>query len=68
MNGGIFSFNIGTVSGSRYYFTDRNTASLDSIDIPSKSFLKAIQGGGVLAFAGLDRGRMRMLDRMAQLQ
>ncbi|SAL87606.1 hypothetical protein AWB74_08185 [Caballeronia arvi] len=51
-----FSFDIGAVSGSRYYFTDRNNASLDQIDIPSKTFVKAIQGSGALAFTGLGPG------------
>ncbi len=51
-----FSFDIGTVSGSRYYFTDRNNASLDVVDIPTKTFVKAIQGSGNLAFAGLGPG------------
>ncbi|WP_235012210.1 hypothetical protein [Caballeronia catudaia] len=51
-----FSFDIGIVSGSSYYFTDRNNASLDQIDIPSKTFVKAIQGTGNLAFTGLGPG------------
>ncbi|MEX3633298.1 hypothetical protein [Paraburkholderia sp. BR14320] len=51
-----FSFDIGVVSGSHYFFTDRNNASLDQIDIPSKSFVKAIQGSGPLAFTGLGPG------------
>ncbi|SAK82024.1 hypothetical protein AWB75_05198 [Caballeronia catudaia] len=51
-----FSFDIGIVSGSQYFFTDRNNASLDQIDIPSKSFAKAIQGSGNLAFTGLGPG------------
>ncbi|SAL80864.1 YncE family protein [Caballeronia telluris] len=51
-----FSFDIGTVSGSRYYFTDRNNASLDVIDISTRTFVKAIQGSGSLAFAGLGPG------------
>jgi hypothetical protein len=51
-----FSFDIGAISGSRYYFTDRNNASLDQIDIPSKTFVKAIQGSGPLAFTGLGPG------------
>ncbi|MDH6146920.1 MULTISPECIES: YncE family protein [Paraburkholderia] len=51
-----FSFDIGAVSGSRYFFTDRNNASLDEIDIPSKSFVKTIQGSGPLAFTGLGPG------------
>ncbi|AXF10950.1 hypothetical protein CUJ91_23840 [Paraburkholderia graminis] len=51
-----FSFDIGVVLGSRYYFTDRNNASLDQIDIPSKAFVKLIQGSGPLAFTGLGSG------------
>lgn len=51
-----FSFDIGNVSGSRYFFTDRNNAALDVIDIPTRSFMKAIQGSGTLAFAGLGPG------------
>lgn len=51
-----FSFDIGVVLGSRYYFTDRNNASLDQIDIPSKAFVKLIQGSGPLAFTGLGPG------------
>jgi hypothetical protein len=51
-----FSFDIGVVSGSRYYFTDRNNASLDVVDIPSKTFVKSITGTGSLAFAGLGTG------------
>ncbi|MFM0692893.1 hypothetical protein PQQ64_11385 [Paraburkholderia graminis] len=51
-----FSFDIGVVLGSRYYFTDRNNASLDQIDIPSKTFVKLIQGSGPLAFTGLGPG------------
>lgn len=51
-----FSFDIGTVSGGRYYFTDRNNASLDVIDISSKSFVNAIHGTGALAYTGLGPG------------
>ncbi|CAH2924366.1 MAG: hypothetical protein CPSOU_4490 [uncultured Paraburkholderia sp.] len=51
-----FSFDIGATLGSRYFFTDRNNAALDMIDIPTKSFVKAIQGSGALAFAGLGPG------------
>ena len=51
-----FSFDIGVVLGSRYYFTDRNNASLDQIDIPSKAFVKLIQGSGPFAFTGLGPG------------
>jgi len=51
-----FSFDIGVVLGSRYYFTDRNNASLDQIDIPSKAFVRLIQGSGPLAFTGLGPG------------
>jgi hypothetical protein len=51
-----FSFDIGITSGNRYYFIDRNNASLDVIDIPTQTFVKAIQGSGNLAFAGLGPG------------
>ncbi|MFM0140748.1 YncE family protein [Caballeronia grimmiae] len=51
-----FSFDIGAIIGSRYIFTDRNNASLNEIDIASKTFVKAIQGSGDLAFAGLGPG------------
>lgn len=51
-----FSFDIGAIAGTRYVFTDRNNASLDSIDISSKAFLKTIQGSGDLAFTGLGPG------------
>ena len=51
-----FSFDIGVVSGTRYYFTDRNNAALDVVDIPNKSFVGSINGTGILAFAGLGPG------------
>jgi hypothetical protein len=51
-----FSFDIGSTNGNRYYFTDRNNAALDVIDIPTKTFVKSIQGSGNLAFAGLGSG------------
>jgi hypothetical protein len=51
-----FSFDIGITSASRYYFTDRNNAALDVIDIPTTTFVKAIQGSGNLAFAGVGPG------------
>ncbi len=48
-----FSFDIGTVLGSKYYFTDRNNAGVDVIDIPSRSYSSRIVGAGAFAFAGL---------------
>lgn len=51
-----FSFDISTVLGSRFFFTDRNNAALDEIDIPSKSFVQTIKGNGALAFAGVGPG------------
>ncbi|NPT61502.1 beta-propeller fold lactonase family protein [Paraburkholderia elongata] len=54
--GSNFSFDIGTTNGNRYYFTDRNNAAVDVIDIPTRTFVKAIQGSGNLAFAGLGSG------------
>jgi hypothetical protein len=47
-----FSFDIGAVSGSRYYVTDRTNASLDVFDIPTSAYVESIKGLGALAFAG----------------
>lgn len=48
-----FSFDIGAVLGSKYYFTDRNNAGVDVIDISSRTYSNRIVGNGALAFAGL---------------
>jgi YVTN family beta-propeller protein len=47
-----FSFDLGLVSGSTYYFTDRNNASVDAIDIPTMKVVSQITGTGANAFAG----------------
>ncbi|MDQ6680191.1 MAG: hypothetical protein M3Y67_04405 [Pseudomonadota bacterium] len=48
-----YSFDLGVVSGSAYYFTDRNNASVVAIDIPTLKFTNQITGVGANAFAGL---------------
>ena len=47
-----FSFDISAVSGSTYYFTDRNNAAVDAIDIPTLKSTSQITGTGANAFAG----------------
>lgn len=47
-----FSFDLGTTDGTKYYFTDRNNAAVDVIDIASKTFANSIKGTGANAFAG----------------
>lgn len=47
-----FSFDLGDVSGGRFYFTDRNNAAVDVIDIASQKLVSQIKGSGSLAFAG----------------
>jgi YVTN family beta-propeller protein len=48
-----FSFDIGALSGSTYYFTDRNNKSVDAIDIPTLKQTAQVVGFGANAFAGL---------------
>ena len=48
-----FSFDIGAVSGSTYYFTDRNNSAVDGVDIPTLKQSAEITGTGANAFAGL---------------
>ena len=47
-----YSFDISAVSGTTYYFTDRNNAAVDAIDIPSLKVISQISGTGANAFAG----------------
>lgn len=47
-----FGFDIGNVSGNRYYLTDRNNAAVDVFDTASSSLLAQIKGTGANAFAG----------------
>jgi hypothetical protein len=48
-----YSFDIGTISGTKYYVTDRNNAGIDVVDIPTKTLTTVIQGTGALAFTGV---------------
>jgi hypothetical protein len=48
-----YSFDLGVVSGSTYYFTDRNNAAVDVVDIPTLMVTNEITGTGANAFAGL---------------
>jgi hypothetical protein len=47
-----YSYDLGVVSGNTYYFTDRNNASVDAIDIPTLKVTSEITGVGANAFAG----------------
>jgi hypothetical protein len=47
-----FSFDLGVVSGNRYFFTDRNNASVDVFDTTTSALVGQIKGTGSLAFAG----------------
>lgn len=47
-----FSFDLGTVVGNRYYFTDRTNASVDVFDAGTGAQLAQIKGTGANAFAG----------------
>lgn len=48
-----YSFDIGAISGSTYYFTDRNNKSVDAVDIPTSMQTAQVVGFGANAFAGL---------------
>ncbi|WP_427913134.1 hypothetical protein ACPWT1_21340 [Ramlibacter sp. MMS24-I3-19] len=47
-----FGFDIGLVSGNRYYVTDRNNAAVDVFDTGNSRQVAQIKGTGALAFAG----------------
>ena len=47
-----FNFDISTVIGSRYFFTDRTNAAVDVFDTASGTQLAQIKGTGANAFAG----------------
>jgi YVTN family beta-propeller protein len=47
-----FGFDIGNVSGNRYYLTDRNNAAVDVFDTATSSLISQIKGSGANAFAG----------------
>ncbi len=40
-------------NGARYYYTDRNSAAIQAIDIPTLASVAKIQGIGATVFAGL---------------
>src|SRR5205085_6351990 len=48
-----YSYDLGVVSGSTYYFTDRNNKAVEAIDIPTLKVTAQITGSGANAFAGL---------------
>ena len=48
-----YSFDLGLVSGTKYYFTDRNSAAIQVIDIATLANTAAITGTGATAFAGV---------------
>jgi hypothetical protein len=48
-----YSFDLGLVVGTQYYFTDRNSKAVQVIDIPTLTNTAAITGTGPNAFAGL---------------
>jgi len=47
-----YSFDLSLVAGSTYYFTDRNNAAVEAIDIPTLKQVATITGTGANAFAG----------------
>jgi hypothetical protein len=49
--GSVFSFDLGTVVGGKYYVTDRNNKSVDVLDIATR-MLTYIRGTGANAFTG----------------
>ena len=48
-----YSYDLGVVSGRTYYYTDRNNAAVNVVDIPSLMLTSQIAGAGANAFAGL---------------
>ena len=48
-----FGFDLGLVSGNRYYFTDRNNGAVDVFDTATSAQVGQIKGTGANAFAGL---------------
>jgi hypothetical protein len=47
-----YSFDISLIQGSHYYFTDRNSAAIQTIDIPTLASVGNIHGVGATVFAG----------------
>jgi YVTN family beta-propeller protein len=48
-----FGFDIGAVSGNRYYLTDRNNAAVDVFDTATSAQVAQIKGTGANAFKGV---------------
>jgi len=48
-----YSYDIGAVAGTTYYYTDRNNLAVNAIDIPTLKLTAQITGVGANAFAGL---------------
>jgi hypothetical protein len=48
-----YSYDISTIMGNTYYYTDRNNLSVNVVDIPTRTVTNQITGTGANAFAGL---------------
>lgn len=57
-----FSFDLGVVSGNRYFFTDRNNAAIDVFDTSTSALVTQIKGTGANAFAGTVKGSSGAVD------
>jgi hypothetical protein len=57
-----FSFDLGVVSGNRYFFTDRNNAAVDVFDTTTSALVGQIKGTGSNAFAGAVKNSSGAVD------
>jgi hypothetical protein len=57
-----FSFDLGLVSGSKYFFTDRNNASIDVFDTQTSALIAQVKGTGGNAFAGAVKNTAGAVD------
>jgi hypothetical protein len=57
-----FSFDLGLVSGGRYYVTDRNNAAVDVFDTSTSAQVAQIKGVGANAFAGIGKNSAGAAD------
>jgi hypothetical protein len=57
-----FSFDLGVVSGNRYFVTDRNNAAIDVFDTQSSALVTQIKGTGANAFAGAVKNAAGAVD------
>jgi hypothetical protein len=60
-----FSFDLGVVSGKRYFVTDRNNAAVDVFDTQSSALVAQIKGTGANAFAGAVKNAAGAVDNSA---